>query len=50
MERVHRAKVQRQFRATLKARLICLDIPDDYGFMDPELIRLLQVKAGRHLS
>lgn len=50
MERAHRAKLQRRFRAHLKrARVICLDIPDDYAFMQPELVALLEKKVGPHL-
>lgn len=30
-------------------RVICLDIPDDYGFMDAALIRLLEAKVPPHL-
>lgn len=50
MERAHRNKVQKKFRRALgSARVICLDIPDDYELMDPELIRLLQARLARHL-
>lgn len=50
MERTHRAKVQKRFRAALNGkRIICLDIPDDHDFMDPTLIRLLEAKLARHL-
>jgi len=50
MEKTHRAKVRKRFRAALNgARLICLDIPDDYAFMDPDLIRLLEAKLARFL-
>lgn len=50
MERAHRAKVQKRFRRWLGGkRLVCLDIPDDYPFMDPELIRLLEARMARHL-
>ncbi len=50
MERAHRNKLQKKYRAALKsARLICLDIPDDYEFMDEGLVRLLQAKVTRHL-
>jgi predicted protein tyrosine phosphatase len=50
MEREHRQKLQKRFRAALKStRVICLDIPDDYEFMDPELIRILEVKMARFL-
>ena len=51
MERAHRARLQRRFRAQLKrARVICLDIPDDYAFMQPELVALLEKKVGAHLK
>ena len=50
MERAHRAKLQRRFRAHLKrARVVCLDIPDDYAFMQPELVALLEKRVGRFL-
>ena len=29
--------------------LICLDIPDDFAFMQPELVELLQERTKRHL-
>lgn len=50
MERAHRTKIQSKFRRHLKsARIICLDIPDDYEFMDPDLIRLLETRVTRYL-
>jgi len=50
MERQHRSKLQQRFRAHLKSkRIICLDIKDDYGFMDPALTEMLQAKVPRHL-
>jgi predicted protein tyrosine phosphatase len=50
MERTHRAKLQSRFKASLKnARVICLDIPDRYTFMDPALIQLLEARVPRHL-
>jgi len=49
MERTHRSKLQQRFRAALRARVICLDIPDDYAFMEPALVRLLEAKLARHL-
>ena len=50
MERTHRAKLSRRFGRHLRsARVICLDIPDRYRFMDPDLIRLLEAKVTRHL-
>jgi len=50
MERQHRAKVQRRFRMALRGqRIICLDIPDDYEFMQPELVELIGARMARHL-
>jgi tRNA A58 N-methylase Trm61 len=33
----------------LNKRVLCLDIPDDYEFMDPVLVRLPQAKVSRFL-
>jgi predicted protein tyrosine phosphatase len=50
MERSHRNKLQKRFREALKdKRLVCLDIPDDYEFMDPSLVRLLENRMARYL-
>jgi predicted protein tyrosine phosphatase len=50
MEKTHRDKLNRKFRSSLKGkRVICLDIPDDYEFMDPVLVRMLESRAGRFL-
>lgn len=47
MEKTHRNKLAKKFKAHLKnKRIICLDIPDEFEFMDPALVRLLEVKAG----
>ena len=43
MEQVHRKKLGSKFRPHLRGqKIICLGIPDDYAFMDPELIALLK--------
>lgn len=49
MEKTHRAKLSKRFKRHLKARVICLDIPDDYAFMDPDLVTLLQARVKPHL-
>ena len=50
MEKAHREKLSTKFKAHLSGkRVICLDIPDDYEYMQPELIKLLTAKAGRFL-
>ena len=50
MESAHRERLLRRFRSEMRGtRLICLDIPDRYAFMDPDLIRLLRDRVGPHL-
>lgn len=50
MEKAHKSKLSAKFKRHLNGkRVICLDIPDDYEYMQPELIRLLESKAGRFL-
>jgi predicted protein tyrosine phosphatase len=50
MEKDHRNKLTKKFRPFLKnKRIICLDIPDRYDFMDPELVQLLKTKVPRFL-
>jgi predicted protein tyrosine phosphatase len=47
MEATHRRRLQAGHRARLKGkRVVCLDIPDRYDFMQPELIALLLKKVG----
>ena len=47
MERAHRNRLSKKFRAHLNSqRIICLDIPDDFEFMDPRLVKLLEAKVG----
>jgi predicted protein tyrosine phosphatase len=51
MENAHRNKVAKKFKTHLKGkRLIVLGIPDEYEFMDPTLVRLLQARAGPLLA
>ena len=48
MERAHRAKLARLFPAAPRGkRIVCLDVPDEYDYMDPELVRLLRDRVGR---
>jgi predicted protein tyrosine phosphatase len=50
MERAHRAKLAGRFRDRLSGkRVICFGIPDDYGFMQPELVALLETRVAPHL-
>ena len=50
MEKAHRNKLTHKFKKHLKnKRVICLDIPDEFEFMDANLVRLLEVRVGRFL-
>jgi predicted protein tyrosine phosphatase len=50
MEKAHRARLSRKFRASLKSqRIICLNIPDNYEYMDPALVTLLKATVPRYL-
>jgi predicted protein tyrosine phosphatase len=50
MERKHKEKVAANYQAQLlNTRVICLNIPDNYKFMQPELIKLLKLKVSRFL-
>jgi predicted protein tyrosine phosphatase len=50
MEKVHRVKLSKKFRAYLGGkRIICLDIPDEFEFMDPLLVSLLKKKVSKFL-
>jgi len=47
MEVSHRRRLQAHHRSRLKGkRVICLDIPDRYDFMQSELVTLLLKRAG----
>jgi predicted protein tyrosine phosphatase len=46
MEQTHRSKLSKQFQPWLKGkRVVCLNIPDKYRYMDPALIKILQRKV-----
>jgi predicted protein tyrosine phosphatase len=46
MEKRQRSKVSTRFRKYLKGkRIVCLDIPDNYAFMNPELVGLLEARV-----
>ena len=50
MEQAHRSKLSKQFRASLNhKRVICLDIPDEYEYMQPSLVSLLRTKVSPFL-
>ena len=50
MEKCHRDKVAKKFSQQLKGKKIAvLDIPDQYDFMQPELVSLLKAKVPRYV-
>ncbi len=50
MEAVHKRELTRRFGEELRGKsLICLGVSDDYGYMDPVLISLLQRRVTPHL-
>ena len=51
MERKHADRLNEKFPEELAGkRLITLRIPDDYEFMDPELVKLLQDELAAYLD
>jgi predicted protein tyrosine phosphatase len=47
MERRHRQALLSRFPAAMRGkRLVCLDISDDYAYLQPELVLLLEQKVG----
>lgn len=50
MEKIHRNKISKRYQALLKdKRLVCLDIPDIYECMQPELVKLLISKVPKYI-
>jgi len=48
MEKSHKNKITKKYKELLKGkRLIVLDIPDEYDYMDEELIKILKFKVPR---
>lgn len=47
MEKSHRNKLRRKFKPHInRQRIICLDIPDEYNYMDPLLIKILKERLN----
>ena len=46
MEKQHKSKLAVQFKAQLQGKkVVCLNIPDNYKFMEPALVKLLKSKV-----
>lgn len=51
MEKKHVRILNEKFGETLNGKkVICLHIPDDYGYMDPELIALLKASLSEYVE
>ncbi|QVW26710.1 low molecular weight protein tyrosine phosphatase family protein [Pseudomonas hormoni] len=50
MEPIHRNKLVARFGSELAdKRVVCLDIPDVYQYMEPALIKVLEARVRRYL-
>ncbi|MEG4225813.1 methyltransferase domain-containing protein [Microcoleus sp. N9_B2] len=51
MEKRHGDRLRSKFPESLEGKkVICLQIPDNYEYMEPELVELLQAKLSLHLE
>lgn len=51
MEKTHKEKLQAKFRKSLKQqKVICLDIPDKYEYMDKDLIHIFNCLVPQHIK
>ena len=50
MEKAHRNKLSKKYKQHLNGKkVICLSIPDEYDYMQPELIKILEAKVNAFL-
>ena len=50
MERRHIGRLRERFGAVLEGkRVVCLDVPDEYLFMDPELVATLEAALSEYV-
>ena len=51
MERAHERRLRQRFGRHLRdQRVVCVGIPDDYAFLDPRLVAILEDRVPRHLG
>lgn len=51
MERIHQQRLKRDFGKLLAGKKVAvLDIPDDYEFMEPALVDLLEERCAPYLT
>lgn len=50
MENTHKLKLRRRFKASVKdQQIICLGIPDNYEYMEPELVEMFKKSVPKFL-
>ena len=51
MEKSHRNRLSRKFRDSLRGKIVtCLDIPDEFDFMEPALLQILEQRLTPYLG
>jgi predicted protein tyrosine phosphatase len=51
MEKKHNRRITEKFRSLMvNKRVICLDIPDDYTYMDEDLIEILKSRVSEYIE
>jgi len=51
MERKHQRRLKEKFGNHLNGKqMVCLDIPDDFKFMDEELIEILKSRVSEYIE
>jgi predicted protein tyrosine phosphatase len=51
MEKKHLRRLKEKFQTEImNKRIICLDIPDDYRFMDEELVEILESRVSEYIE
>ncbi|MEK5163861.1 protein tyrosine phosphatase [Paenibacillus sp. FSL R5-0527] len=51
MEKKHVRRLQDKFRSEISSKqVICLNIPDDYQFMDEDLIEILEARVEEYVD
>ena len=51
MERVHKRRLQEKFKSQLRVkRVVVLGIPDNYEYMEPALVRILESAVRPYLA
>jgi predicted protein tyrosine phosphatase len=51
MEKRHLDRLRSKFPEAVQGKqIICLHIPDDYGYMDPQLVELLKIKLSPYIG